>query len=376
MRSLETAEPGTWRADLSDRQIRLAATLRSLSAAASTASDGSWCSELAVIAQRWDAETTAPEDIGTLLGEVDEARETVARQLVARPLLAARRVNVSLGRVQVASSLADVVRLAPAELCWAGDFDRVLFSRIEGSSWLPAAWHVASDPLSSQNLAFGDFVRDSQIPLSNGMIETEIVRRRVPVLVNDAVAEARTLPAFIEIAGCRSYVIAPVIAGELVVGLLHADTHASGRPLAETDRVTLRAFADGVGLILERLALLERLSSQRTQISAALAAAGQAVDDLCSAPVNLTPHDIGIAPEAESTADGPLEVGLTAREREVFAVLVSGATNAQIADRLTVSETTVKSHVKHILRKLRAANRAEAISRYLVMTNNNARTGL
>jgi DNA-binding NarL/FixJ family response regulator len=30
-----------------------------------------------------------------------------------------------------------------------------------------------------------------------------------------------------------------------------------------------------------------------------------------------------------------------------------------------VSETTVKSHVKHILRKLRAANRAEAIARYL-----------
>jgi DNA-binding NarL/FixJ family response regulator len=49
----------------------------------------------------------------------------------------------------------------------------------------------------------------------------------------------------------------------------------------------------------------------------------------------------------------------------VFALLVSGATNPEIADRLTVSETTVKSHVKHILRKLRVSNRAEAIAKYV-----------
>jgi DNA-binding NarL/FixJ family response regulator len=44
-----------------------------------------------------------------------------------------------------------------------------------------------------------------------------------------------------------------------------------------------------------------------------------------------------------------------------------GETNAQIAHRLFVSEGTVKSHVKHILRKLDAANRAEAVSRYHLM---------
>jgi DNA-binding NarL/FixJ family response regulator len=55
---------------------------------------------------------------------------------------------------------------------------------------------------------------------------------------------------------------------------------------------------------------------------------------------------------------------LTPREREVLALLAGGATNARIAGRLTLSETTVKSHVKHILRKLGAANRAEAIARY------------
>ncbi|MHB8696263.1 MAG: response regulator transcription factor, partial [Solirubrobacteraceae bacterium] len=36
-----------------------------------------------------------------------------------------------------------------------------------------------------------------------------------------------------------------------------------------------------------------------------------------------------------------------------------------IAEQLVISGGTVKSHVKHILRKLHAANRAEAVARYM-----------
>jgi DNA-binding NarL/FixJ family response regulator len=56
---------------------------------------------------------------------------------------------------------------------------------------------------------------------------------------------------------------------------------------------------------------------------------------------------------------------LTAREAEVLAMMVRGASNAMIAEQLIIKEGTVKSHVKHILRKLDAVNRAEAISRYM-----------
>ncbi len=59
-----------------------------------------------------------------------------------------------------------------------------------------------------------------------------------------------------------------------------------------------------------------------------------------------------------STRENP--AGLTARELEVLALLVEGLRNAQIAERLVVSEKTVDHHVSAILRKLDVRTRAEA----------------
>ena len=59
---------------------------------------------------------------------------------------------------------------------------------------------------------------------------------------------------------------------------------------------------------------------------------------------------------------------LTRRELDVLELMVRGETNAGIAKELVVSEGTVKFHVKNILRKLHATNRAEATSRYLRLT--------
>lgn len=369
MTSTPTPVRNTGSDQLADRQHRLAETVRSLAGRARDCMNANdRTSPLVTLADRWDAEPVGPEHIERLLDEIDAARVDIAHQLPSRPLLAARRVSAALERVQAGKTLADIVRLAPAELCWAGDFDRVLLSRIDGSTWIPEAWHAAADAAAEHTVAFGHYVREAHIALSSGMIEAEVVRRRRTVLVADAAAEARTFPALLAIADCRSYVVAPVIAGERVVGLLHSDARASGRPLDECDRVTVRSFADGLGLVLERLALLDRLSTQRLQISAALAAAAQAVEALTVSPVTFDAAPAQTEPTVSPASESSLDRLLTAREREVLAVLVSGATNAEIADRLTVSETTVKSHVKHILRKLRANNRAEAIARYLAMS--------
>ena len=53
---------------------------------------------------------------------------------------------------------------------------------------------------------------------------------------------------------------------------------------------------------------------------------------------------------------------LTEREREVLALMIEGLNNTQIAGRLTVSPSTIKSHVSNILAKLGVASRTEAVT--------------
>ena len=52
---------------------------------------------------------------------------------------------------------------------------------------------------------------------------------------------------------------------------------------------------------------------------------------------------------------------LSPRELEVFGLLARGMTNREIADHLIVGETTVKTHVAHILTKLGVRDRVQAV---------------
>jgi len=87
-----------------------------------------------------------------------------------------------------------------------------------------------------------------------------------------------------------------------------------------------------------------------------------------------------LAPEATQAllhrASAP-RVGddLTAREHEVLALLVKGASNADIAEQLAVSESTVKFHVSNILSKFHVSSRAEAIALALRGESSVARPG-
>ena len=62
---------------------------------------------------------------------------------------------------------------------------------------------------------------------------------------------------------------------------------------------------------------------------------------------------------------GPAESLLTPRETELLQLIVDGLSNKAIADRLSLSENTIKYHIKNILQKLGVQNRTEAATQAL-----------
>jgi DNA-binding NarL/FixJ family response regulator len=133
-------------------------------------------------------------------------------------------------------------------------------------------------------------------------------------------------------------------------------------------------FAAGLGLAFERNLMAGRLRAMRQAAEEHMRRAGSLADDFTldviesAGPVLSQVDDlIGLdsgAPLTGGHDDTRLLSELSSREAEVLRAIAAGKTNAQVAALLFVTEGTVKSHVKHILRKLGASNRTEAVVKY------------
>lgn len=70
----------------------------------------------------------------------------------------------------------------------------------------------------------------------------------------------------------------------------------------------------------------------------------------------------GDAAPAVGARTGPPPDGLTERELEVLTLIAAGLSNTEIAERLVVSEATVKTHVNHLFAKTAVRDRAQAVA--------------
>ncbi len=127
------------------------------------------------------------------------------------------------------------------------------------------------------------------------------------------------------------------------------------------------AFQAGAGGCLVKDRLLIGLEASIRAVAAGQRTLSPSLLDLylmTSAVVLAEDRDAGGDPPARvrDEAEGMLLLALlTTREREVLDLLAEGASTAEVAERLVVSPSTVKSHISHALSKLGVRNRLEAV---------------
>lgn len=257
-----------------------------------------------------------------------------------------------LSRLRGVSASTALLDNACRELVQRCGFHRAVLSKVESAGWTPLMLHHRSE-LESDSW-FSEWINHT-VPLVGDAPEAEMLSRRRPSLVYDTADAPVYRPLIVQAGQSRSYVVAPIVLGKDVVGFLHTDHHPLTRRVDEADRDVLWAFADGFSHLYERAVLVERLKANRDSVRDLFFGAVDRIDELCEADLEAAHHDGGTQPPATPT-------GLTEREVDVFNLMVTGASNQEIANRLVITEGTVKSHVKHILRKYGAVNRAQAIA--------------
>jgi DNA-binding NarL/FixJ family response regulator len=174
---------------------------------------------------------------------------------------------------------------------------------------------------------------------ADGLRAVELCRTLAP----DVVVMDVRMPGIDGIEATRRIVAAGLPSRVLVLTTFQHDEYVWG---------ALQAGASGF--------LLKRASAERLIDAVQTLAAG---DALLDPAVTRDLVARFVAPPARPAAapEEPRLADLTSRERHVLHLVAEGYTNAEIAGLLTLAESTVKTHVKRILAKIDARDRAQAV---------------
>jgi LuxR family transcriptional regulator, regulator of acetate metabolism len=310
-------------------------------------------------------------DLWSTLIELHQVQRELVEQRLVQRLEALERVRAALGRLRELGPVSEILRRAPAELADSSGLDRVLLSQVKESRLLPVHAHFRDDPDGAERAV--EALRETPLALEYPVIETELMRRRRATIVRHAAGNPRVRNPPLPVAEGVSYVAAPVILDGGAIGFFHGAY--ADRQVESLERDAAWAFADGFAAVFERAVMRRRVREQRRQLRELVAWTDAMAADLSEGAIELEvqsePAAAAVRPtalppaDADSTRLGDL---LTRRELDVLRLMARGDSNKAIATELVVSEGTVKFHVKNILRKLRAANRVEAASRYMQLT--------
>ena len=175
---------------------------------------------------------------------------------------------------------------------------------------------------------------------ADGLRAVELCRALAP----DVVVMDVRMPGIDGIEATRRIVAAGLASRVLVLTTFQHDEYVWG---------ALQAGASGF--------LLKRASPERLIDAVHTLAAGDALLDPAVTRDLVARFVVAPAGPPAAAPDEPRLAGLTPRERHVLRLVAEGYTNVEIASLLSLAESTVKTHVKRILAKIDARDRAQAV---------------
>jgi len=267
----------------------------------------------------------------------------------------------ALARLRTVSSNHELADRIPVELCRAG-FGRVLFSLIRQNTWVVRSAHTPADAQMAATLL--EVGRANPRRLTRPLPESAMLHTRQPILIEHPQSDPRVNTPLVAVVRPDVYVAAAVHIWETPVALLHADAPTGVGDVGPEDRDVLGVFAEGLGAIMERNVVLERMQALRTGAEEHTKLLESMTDLLGDGPGDGTAARERSPVSFADQDAGDISQWLTRREVHVLNLLAAGKTNAQIGARLFISDGTVKSHLRHIMDKLGATNRTEAVARY------------